>query len=156
MTKLIFELDTTKHLFPLEEWYENQIANLTGPLSLDVLAYVALRCFSVSLSCCMILKANLKDFESSEDYKILLKTSYDFMPTYGSIFLDVEKYGFDKMKEIQTTLGDLYFNYYKQEEEIYLRGDNFLENDCKFCLTLKEFFSEYAIKFFGKDQYKSL
>ncbi len=151
VAKLIFELDPAKHLFLLEEWYENEVANLTEPLSLDVLAYVALRCFSATLSSCMIKKNNIEDFEGSEEYKILLKTSYDFMPTYGSVFLDVEKYGFDKMKEIQTTLGDMYFSLYKEEEQIYIDAGDILEGDCKFCLLLKNFFSEYAIKFFGKE-----
>jgi hypothetical protein len=151
VAKLIFELDPTKHLFPLEQWYENEVANLTEPLSLDVIAYVALRCFQATLSCCMILKSNIKDFESSEDYKILLKTSYDFMPAYGSVFLDVEKYGYEKMKAIQTTLGDMYFSLYKEEEKIYINAGDIFESDCKFCLSLKEFFAEYAIKFFSKE-----
>jgi hypothetical protein len=151
VAKLIFELDPTKHLFPLEEWYENEVANLIEPLSLDVLAYVGLRCFQATLANCMILKSNIKDFEQSEDYKILLKISYDFMPAYGSVFLDVEKYGYDKMKAIQATLGDMYFNYYKQEEEIYIINNNLLESDCAFCLSLKDLFSKIADKFFGKD-----
>jgi len=73
------------------------------------------------------------------------------MPAYGSVFLDVEKYGYEKMKAIQTTLGDMYFNYYKQEEEIYIINNNLLESDCAFCLLLKDFFSKLAIKFFSKD-----
>ena len=151
MTKLIFELDPTKHLFPLKEWYENEHKNLTEPLSLNVLAYVALRCFQATLACCMILKSNVEDFESSENYKMLLKISHDFMPAYGSVFLDVEKYGYDKMKEIQTTLGDMYFSLYKEEEKIYIDAGDILESDCEFCISLKDFFAEYAIKFFGKD-----
>ena len=149
MTNLIFEIDQTKHLFPIEEWFENTLNTANESLSLNDLAYLSLRCSAALLSSSRIERSKIKDCEPNLECEILLQASFDFIPAYASIFIDVEKFGYEEMRKIKEVLNEMYFNIYIEDEQIISARGNFLKEDCEFCLVIREIFSKYSAKFFS-------
>ena len=149
MTTLIFEIDQTKHLFSIEEWFENTLNTANESLSLNDFAYLSLRCSAALLSSSRIERSKIKDCEQNLECEVLLQASFNFIPAYASIFIDVEKFGYEEMKKIKEVLNEMYFNIYIEDEQIFSARGNFLEEDCEFCLAIREFFSKYSAKFFS-------
>jgi hypothetical protein len=149
VTNLIFEIDQTKHLFPIEEWFENTLNTANESLSLNDLAYLSLRCSAALLSSSRIERSKIKDCEQNLECEVLLQASFDFIPAYASIFIDVEKFGYEEMRKIKEFLNEMYFNIYIEDEQIFSNRGNLLKEDCEFCLVIREVFSKYSAKFFS-------
>ena len=149
MTNLIFEIDQTKHLFSIEEWFESTLNTAHESLSLNDLAYVSLRCSAALLSSSRIERSKIKDCEPNLECEVLLQASIDFIPAYASIFIDVEKFGYEEMRKIKEVLNEMYFNIYIEDEQIFSNRGNLLKEDCEFCLAIREIFSKYSAKFFS-------
>ncbi len=149
MTNHIYEIDQTKQLFSIKEWFESALNTANESLSLNDLAYVSLRCSAALLSSSRIERNKIKDSEPNLECEALLKASYDFMPAYASIFIDVEKFGYEEMRKIKEVLDEMYFNIYIEEEQIFSNRGSLLKEDCSFCLEIRGIFSKYSAKFFS-------
>jgi len=146
---LIFEHNPTKHLFPLKNWYERKEKDSFKSFQVIDAAYVALRCRAALFSLSTIKANKAKETDRIQQSQFFLEASYDFIPAYICIFIDVEKLGIKKLEQIKDTLDFMYLNIHTSEKEIYKNSKEFLENDCDFCLEIRKFFSKYSARFFS-------
>ena len=151
MTILIFEHNPTKHLFPLKNWNECKEKDLFESFQVIDVAYLALRCRAALFSLSAIEGNKATESDGGQKSQFLLDASYDFIPAYVCIFIDVEKLGIKKLEQIKDTLDFMYSNIHTSEKEICKFSKEFLKNDCDFCLEIRNIFSTYAFRFFDKD-----
>ena len=151
LTILTFELNPAKHLFLLRDWYEKKEKDLIESFQVLDVAYVALRCRAALLSLSVIEDNKTKNEGGHNQSQFFLEASYDFIPAYVSVFIDVEKLGDKKLEQIKDTLDFIYLNIYIAEKEIYKNSKDILKKDCDFCLEIREIFSTYAVRFFSKN-----
>ncbi len=149
MTTITFDLNPAKHLFLLKDWHEKKEKDLIDSFQVIDVAYMALRCRAALLSLSLIEDYKKKNDVGHNQSQFLLEASYDFIPAYVSIFIDVEKLGNKKLEQIKDTLDFMYLNIYIKEEEIYKNSKDILKNDCDFCLGIRGIFSKYSARFYS-------